>query len=208
VGRIESAVVGAFIAIIVPACMFFAAWWLSVALVPERAVPACALGGLGLGAVLDAFFLARWTARAYEIRVYMPMLLYIFVSVITYALCMGVPVFILVPGAVAGVYAGRRFVHARANGERAAMGIRRAGLFTAVVIACASAVSAFLVLHDTFAGADLAHMFRLKSAITRPMIAVFVAIGGPALVACQYWLTTKAARIAYGVNTDADTNHR
>jgi len=208
VGRLESLIVGAFIAILVPVCLFFAAWWLSVGIAPDRYVSACALGGLVLGAVLDVLFVRRWTSRAYRAPLPPLMLLSIFVSVVTYAVFMGVPVGILVPGAVAGAYIGRRLVFAGAAGNAAARTIRRTGFFAAGVMAWAGVFSAYLVVRDSFAAADLEHMFRLKFTVTRPMIIALVAIGGPALVACQYWLTTKAARIAYGAQGNVETDAR
>ena len=207
-GKLESLVVGTFVAILVPVCLFFAAWWLSVGIAPERYIFACALGGLVLGAVLDVLFVRRWTSRAYRAPLLALMLLSIFGSVVTYAVFMGVPVGILVPGAVAGAYIGRRLVFAGAAGDAAARTIRRTGFFAAGVIACAAAFSAYLVLRYPFAAADLERMFRLKFMVTRPMIIALVAIGGPALVACQYWLTTRAARIAYGAQGKVETDAR
>jgi hypothetical protein len=196
------------VAILVPVCLFFAAWWLSAALVPERLIPACALGGLALGAVLDAFFLRRMAARAYRVRPPLLMLLYIYVSVITYGVCMGFPVSVLVPGAVAGVYVGRRLRHGGGDAAGAAGAIRRAGLFVAGVIACAAGFSAYLVLREPYAGAELARMFSLNFAVTRHMIIGLVAGGGPALVVCQYWLATRLARLAYGRRLDATSDAR
>ena len=207
-GRLESLIVGAFIAILVLVCLFFATWWLSVGIAPERYIPVCALGGFALGAVLDVFFVARWTARAYRVPLLPLMLLSVFVSVVTYAVFMGVPAGILVPGAVAGVYMGRRLAFGGSTGAAAAKTIRRTGLFAAGVIACAAAFSAYIALRDSYAGEDLGRMFRLKFMVTRPMIIALVAIGGPALVACQYWLTTRAARIAYGAQGKVETDAR
>ncbi|MCX5753964.1 MAG: hypothetical protein NTW97_10055 [Candidatus Krumholzibacteria bacterium] len=197
-GRLESRVVGAFIAVLMPVCCFFAAWWLGVGVVPERYVPYGAFGGLLLGVVLDALFLRRWTARAYEMRLPSLMFLYVFVSVVTYAVFMGTSVFNLVCGIVAGAYMGRRLLHAGAAGEEARTVIRRTGSFAAAVIACAAGFSAYLALRDPFAGSDLEHMFHLKFAVTRPTIVALVAAGWPVLVLCQYWLATKAAYTAYG----------
>jgi hypothetical protein len=53
---------------------------------------------------------------------------------------------------------------------------------------------------------SLIHLFRLKFRVKRPMIVALVAIGWPALVACQYWLTTKAARIAFGAQGNVESN--
>lgn len=207
-GKLESLIIGAFIAILVPVCLFFAAWWLSVGIAPERYIPACALGGLALGAALDAIFVARWTTRAYRVPLLPLMLLFVFVSVVTYAVFMGVPAGILVPGAVAGFYMGRRLVFAGSTGAASAKTIRRTGLFAAGVIACAAAFSAYIALRDSYAGEDLGRMFRLKFMVTRPMIVALVALGGPALAACQYWLTTRAARIAYGAHGNVETDAR
>jgi hypothetical protein len=221
--RLESLIVSCFIAVLVPVGLFFAAWWLSVGIVPGRLIPVCAFAGLGAGMLLDLFFLRSWTARAYRMNVVSLAALYIYVSVVTYAVCMGVPVFNLVPGIVAGIYVGRRLRHSEEDLERqagrqpavgegasaagavAARGMRRAGLFTAAVIACAAAFSAFIALKERSLASELQHMFRLKFTVTRPMIIGMIAVGGPFLIFVQYWCTTRAARIAYGTQESADS---
>lgn len=198
VERRESFILGVFIAILVPICLFFAAWWLSVGVVPERYIFICAFGGFGLGVMLNVFFLAKWTASAYRIGLPRLAVLYIYVSVVTYAVFMGVPLFNLVPGAVAGLYMGRRLRHEGAAGEAAVKTIRRAGLFIAGVIACAAAFSAFLALRNPYSATDIESMLHLGFSVKRPMLIGLVAVGGPALVACQYWLAAGIARMAYG----------
>ena len=135
------------IAVLVPVCLFFAAWWLSVGIVRERYIPVCAIGGLGLGVVLDLFF-SRWTARAYLMRLRRSCS-FIFVSVVTYAVFMGVRVF-LVTGAVAGLYMGEGCGTRGGRGGREinpAHGALRRG-----VIGCAAAFSAFLALREPCTG--------------------------------------------------------
>jgi hypothetical protein len=230
--RIESLIVSLFIAVLVPVLLFFAAWWLSVGVVPDSWIPICAFGGLILGIVLDAIFLRAWVAGAYRMNVLQLSILYLYVSVVTYTVFMGVPVFNLVPGIIAGIYAGRRLRHSTAGGEvpeddgsasaetpsepgtargasaveREAVrrGIRGTGLFTAAVVACASAVTAFLVLREPTIGSELEHMFALKFTITRPIMIALIGVGAPALVLAQYWLTAKAARIAYGARGNVE----
>jgi hypothetical protein len=109
---------------------------------------------------------------------------------------------------------GRRLRHSAVGQEpaaardRAARGIKRTALFTASVIACAAAFSAFLVFRERTMGTELEHMFGLKFKVTRPMIVAIVAIGWPVLVLAQYWCTTKAAVIAYGKHEDIEERCR
>jgi hypothetical protein len=206
VERRESLIVAAFIVILVPVCLFFASWWLSVGIVPERYIPLCAFGGLALGAVLDLIFLAKWTARAYLVPLGSLMLLYIFISIVTYAVFMGVPVFNLVPGAVAGIYMGRRLRHAGVGGREAVGAIRRTGIFAAAVIGCAAAVSAFLALRQLSTGAELERMFDLNFSLTRPMLIGLITALGPGLVAGQYFLAVRCAWMAHGRQRDAEAD--
>ena len=199
-GRRESIIVGSCIGIVVPVCCFFAAWWASVAVLPERVVSVFAFGGLGVGVLLDALFLRRWVARVYAADLRLFMLLYLWLSIITYAVSMGMPVTLLVPGVLAGAYMGRRL---RAEGAAAiglASGIRRASLFAAFVILCASAASSFLVLRERAPGLELQRMFNSNYEFSRSMIAGIVVGGGVILVLVQYVLTGKAAAIAAEVS--------
>lgn len=218
-GRVESVFVSFFIAVLAPVCLFFAAWWLSVGVASEEWIRVSAFAGLGLGILLDFFFLRIWVARAYRMSMTPLAALYLCVSVVTYAVFMGVPLFNLLPGIVAGVYMGRRLRHSEAAGEReaasepqaranAARSIRRTGLFTASVIACAAACSAFIALRERALGSELERMFGLKFAVTRPMIVGLVAVGGPALILAQYWCTKEAARISYGRHKDVGERPR
>lgn len=204
--RIESAIICSSLGLLVPFCLFFAAWWLGVGFVPERLVPAAAFSGLGAGILLDLLFLRKWAARAYRMPYPPLMFLFICVSVITYALFMGSCVLNIVPGVIAGAYAGRRCLHSGNSRARSKAHIARAGLFVASVIACAASVSAFLALREPFLGMELERTFDLNFTVTRSMIVGLVAVGGPALVAIQYLLATKAAWIAFGRggNVEAD----
>jgi hypothetical protein len=78
--------------------------------------------------------------------------------------------------------------------------VRRASLFTAFVILCASAASGFLVMRERDMGLELRRMFDLNVEITRPLMIAVVVGGGAALVFAQYVLTGRAAVIASGAH--------
>jgi len=57
--RLESFVISSFIAVLVPVCLFVAAWWLSVGIVPEMWIPVCALSVIAGAAAFSSFLALR-----------------------------------------------------------------------------------------------------------------------------------------------------
>jgi len=203
-GKRESVIVSCCIGVIVPVSSFFAAWWGSVPLVPEKIVPVCATAGLGIGIILDALLLKRWTARVYSAPLVPLALLHLWLSIIVYGVTMGVAAFLLVPGTAAGVYMGRRLRAAGTEGVERARSIRRAGAFTALVIGVACAASGFLAIVQPGMGEDLRSMLHLSFDVTKPMIVGTVVLGAALLVVAQYFLTAKAALVASGEHHHGD----
>ena len=199
--KIEAAIVALCLGLLAPLLLFFASWWTSVFVLPERAIPAAALSGLALGLLLDLLFLKHWVRRVYRFPAGLLVAAYLFSSLIVFAVSMGVPVLNAGLGIAAGAYVGRKLRHAGALREEFRAGARRASVFATAVIALICALSATIALMSPSTPSDVQRMFQLllpwQLPVTRSMILGLILLGGSALIVLEYWLTMAAALAAF-----------
>jgi len=203
--RLESIVVGAAIAVACPLLLFVFCWWTTAALQMNRVLPisvdfaiAAAWTGLALGVALDLGSVRRWARGFYAANLKVLVFLYLCLSVIAVAFCMGVPLGNIVLGTIAGLYVGRRHVHARASAETFAKSVRQTSLFAAAVTALESLPIGLLGLGERHITGRIAAMTGLsESLLTGPvgMGAVLVLCG--LLFVIQYGCTRLAATVAF-----------
>lgn len=181
---------------IFPIFFFLAGWWTTIDFVPEQKVFVFGLGGFSFGILLDVVFLKGWLKRVYTLNIKALVAAYLFYSVCFFGFFMGVPVFNLLPGVIAGYYWGRRLKRANAAAADDQHSQRQIGMFTAIVMLLVSLSSAYLALNDPYTAANLEGMFKLGFEITKEMLIWLIILGGASLVSLQYVLTKKAAQFA------------
>ncbi len=196
-GKIESFIVGMFLCFVIPAGLFFPAWWLSVFFLPEKAVPFAALSGLFIGVLLDVVFVRRWTKRVYFLNNLTLTMIYLLLSLIGFAICMGVPIFHPLLGILAGIYVGRKLHYLQSDGNQLRHAVKRAAIFTAAVMCLICIFSATIAFLNPTTPAELQRMFNLPFDVTWQTVILLVLVGGSTLVAFQYWATIKAAGISF-----------
>ena len=183
---------------ILPILLFLVGWWTSLCFVEDRIVFLFGLLGLGVGFVID-IIIFKQIARAYMWNQALLAGIYLFYSVCVFGFFMGVPVFNLAIGALAGVFMGRRFYHLGIPREKLPKATANFGLFTARVMALFSFASAYLAVRDNEHTAhNLQGMFKLPFLPTDQMIMVLIVVGGTGLVLTQYWVSNRLAYWAYG----------
>lgn len=203
-GKLERAIVWLFVGTACPLLTFVSFWWtaaflhLNIPAIPLNAVIAAAFIGLGLGLLLDLFFLRRWSEKFYAIDVRLMATLYFALAPVALALFMGLPIGTFTLGIAAGVYIGRREKHARAKKDRADSHLRR----TAVLVATSTALIALpiglLALRDRHILEMLETTFGLEQEIFGGFIgAVTIGILCLILFALQYGCSAKAGRWAF-----------
>jgi hypothetical protein len=101
---------------------------------------------------------------------------------------MGVPVFNLAAGALAGYYWAKRILN---NNELNNSGrdVHRISIFTSSVTALVCLSSALIALLSKSTPEDLKGMFHLHFDITKPLLICLIITGGILLVSLQYFLT-------------------
>lgn len=183
---------------VVPIGLFEAGWWISVLVFHADTIWAGALTGLVLGILIDLLFLRKWLANVYVIPYVITILVYLFYMIGLLGFFMGFPVFNIFAGIMAGAYQGRKMFHFKAGTEEAEYRINKTCWLTMIGMAATcigTTLVAFKDVEDT--AGNLEGMFGLSFEVTPLMILAITVIGGLILIISQFWLTKKAAMIAY-----------
>ena len=195
--RIENVAVGITLGAVPVIACFLAGWWVSIPLVPESRIFESALVGLVLGIFLDVMFLKGWVRRAYSIKVWVWMVVYVFYSVGMLGFFMGVPVFNVILALPAGIFVGRWLVHTGAESRRMQRAARQAAVFTTSILGMVCLASASIALASPSTGSDLQGMLGLSFEVTSVMIVGIIVVGGATMPALDWWLTVRAVEGAY-----------
>ena len=170
--------------------MFFAA---------ERIIFIFSLIGLGIGFIID-IIIFKQIMKAYWWKRNILAMIYLFYSVCFFGFFMGVPIFKLAVGAIAGVFMGRKFYHEGIDKEQLKKASASFAIFSASVMALVSIASAYFAVKDISDTAlNLQGMFRLQFVPSNQMIIVLIIVGGAGLVLTQYCIAKKLTHWAYGI---------
>jgi len=186
---------GLLLGLVILGFFFCMGWWISFLF--DLDLIAGAIGGAVFGAAADVLVLWWLLPRLFSMKWLPLMVIYLLYSVFLYGFFMGVPVFILCMGAVAGWYIGRRS-HVNGAGEPAFQKLRkRTQIWCALVLFIACLLSAYIALSDPYTAENLTGMLSLSFALTRGMVWGIVLIGGAALLLFQALLVRIFAKFFY-----------
>jgi hypothetical protein len=198
IGTLEKIFLSLILGGIAPIVFLLSGWWGAFFLAPESQIPFFALAGLGLGISIDFLFLGKWIMAAYQIPLIFLIAIYLFYSVGMFGFFMGVPVFNLVMGPVAGIYIGRRLGFEKVAKEEKERITHWTGLFTALVLAVACLAALFLAGSESTLAANINGMLRdmlgLKTAFDNQTLLILSAFSGIGIVVAEYYLTRTAAK--------------
>jgi uncharacterized Tic20 family protein len=113
---------------------------------------------------------------------------------------MGVPVFNILMGPIAGWYIGRRMSIHRNDCDTFRRTLRNTNIFCLCVMLLICIVSATIALLDNSTAANLKGMLNLYFEVTQVMIIWIIIVGGLFLLLCQYFLTRVTASKFYNVD--------
>lgn len=176
---------------------FLAGWWGSIPFVPENRIYLFALGGLGLGILIDAIFLKGWIRRAYSVKPLVWKSLYVFYAVGLFGFFMGVPVFHVLLGIPAGIVVGGWLAHNGADFVSIQKVTRQTVAFTTGVMGVICLSSAVIALLNRSTASEIQHMLGLGFTITPLGLLGIIVIGGLGLLAVQWWLTALSVKWTY-----------
>jgi hypothetical protein len=154
----------------------------------EKAIATAALLGFVVGIVVSLLIWFIFKPDIYKLPIPLLILVYLFYNICILGFFMGVPVFNLATGALAGYYWSKRIL-SRNELQNSGRDIRRISVFTSSVTAVVCLASALVALLSKSTPEDLKGMFHLNFDITRPLLVCLIIAGGIMLVALQYYLT-------------------
>ena len=172
---------------VMPTILFLAGWWSSIGLQDNDAIFSIAMGGLGLGILIDALVLKHKLKSLETLSPWILMSVYVFYSIMVLGFFMGVPVFNLGLGLLAGRFMARVGLYKGYSKEKMNALIQSTALFTSLVLAGVCVISGWIALIDPLDTAfNLQGMLGLGFEVTPMMVYALVGIGGIGLIALQY----------------------
>lgn len=174
---------------------FCVGWW--IAFIFRLDVMLGAIAGAVFGLVADILVLWWLLPRLFDLK-WIPLIFFhLLYSVFIFGFFMGVPVFIVCMGLIAGWYIGRRY-HVKGADESAFSKARiRTQLWCAFVLFSACAASAYIALTDPTTAQNIQGMFSLDFKVTQGMIWGIILAGGSVLLLVQALFVRLAANVFY-----------
>jgi hypothetical protein len=187
--RFDRVIFNVLFGLIIPVLCFMIFWWGSLVFTDEtRIVIIATLSGLCVGIIISLLIKYIYKPDIYRLSVPVLILIYLFYSAGSFGFFMGMPVFNLVPGVIAGFYWAKRLIYNKEatdyKGE-----IRRISGFTSIVIGIVCLFSAAIALISKSTPEDLKGMLHLPFDISQPLLISIILTGGLFLIFAQYFLT-------------------
>ncbi len=175
--------------------------WFFAGLLTDANGPYLAFTALGVGIVINIFFLKKWIKGAYQTSNKPVVALYAFYSIIAFGFGMGIPVFNYVLGMAAGVYIVRKMCYLNADETECKRNVKRTAIFTAVIMLMVCCLMVLWGLAGRVSGKDFEALFKFLFGLELTInIAGFVGIilfGACAMILLQYCLTSLSAKITF-----------
>jgi hypothetical protein len=185
---------------IAPIFCFLSGWWGAYLFAPESQIPIFMLAGLGLGILIDLLFLGGWIKLAYRIHPLILMAIYLFYSVGMFGFFMGVPVFNIIMGPLAGFYIGRRLGIEKGGSVEKERIIHWTCLFTSFVLGVACLAALILAASESTLSANINGMLKdilgLKTTFDNRTLLILSALAGVGIVVAEYYFTRATAKKA------------
>ncbi|MGI6537668.1 MAG: hypothetical protein ACOX22_04915 [Caldicoprobacterales bacterium] len=203
--KLESIFIGAVIGPVLPILLFLAGWWISLIFVTDQIIFVFALIGLVIGCIID-IIISKHIMKAYWWNQIILAMIYLFYSVGSFGFFMGVPIFNLAVGAIAGIFMGRRLYYRGITKEQLQRVSASFAHFSAIIMVFVSIASAYFAAKDIKDIAlNLKGMLRLQFLPTNQEIIVLIVVGGIGLVLVQYWIAKKLTCWAYRIENKGIT---
>jgi hypothetical protein len=173
-------------------------WFGAVALsLPEGWIVVAALTGLLLGVVTDIFVLKRLILRAHQLSTAFWLAIFLFYTIGVFGLFMGVPVFNAALAIPAGFVIGGKLAAEKADRLRVRKAAGRTAWVTTGAMALVCVASAFFALISPSTPSDLRGTLGLGFEVTQGMVVALIVVGGTALLAVCWALTTFSVRLTH-----------
>lgn len=187
--RIDHIIFNTLFGMVIPIAGFLLFWWGALLFTREdKNIAISALSGLILGLLIYAIIRRFWKYDVFHLYNNILISVYLFYSIGMFGFFMGVPVFQLVLGVIAGYYQAKRLIY-RSGWRDYEAEISRTSRFTASVMGGVCLLSAGFALLSQSTPNDLKSMLHLPFDVTQPILIGLISVGGISLILLQYVLT-------------------
>lgn len=153
-----------------------------------------ALWSLVPAIAFDAIYMKKWIKDAYQMSGVTLGVLYLFYSIVTLGMFMGMPIGSFSLGIAAGLYAARRMQLAQADEQIRKRYLKKTAIFSASVMALMCCLITLWAVAGQMIGYRIETPW-LSFTFTIPIFLVIVLTGGVAVVTLQYLVTLVAAKL-------------
>ena len=177
-----------------PIALFLLFWWSSLLFTTDnKKIAIAALTGLIAGFLLDYLIQKEKKYQLYLLPKWILITIYSLYSIYIFGFFMGVPIFNLIPGILAGYYWRQRILLQRTSPYIYKKSIKEVAIFTAVWMSVISMVAIYLGLTDEYTISNLKGMLNIS--LSKLQLTIFAVMGGIFLTLFQYWITQKVITI-------------
>ena len=175
--------------LVLPVFCFLFFWWGSLLFTNNNnLIMVAAISGLGTGLLISLYLKYKYRVDIYRLSKPILLLVYLFYNFVLLGLFMGVPIFHIILGVIAGFYRTKCLIYDN-NIVDYKMEIFKISSFTSAITGFICLLSAVIALLSKSTPYDLKGMFRLSFDMTQPLLISFIITGGILLIVSQYWLT-------------------
>jgi len=194
--KIESLILGIFFGLLPLIFCLLTAVFIAAIFFGTQVLGPWMLWSLVPGVAIDVVFLKKWVRNAYKMNSKILEGIYIFYSVVTIGMGMGVPLFNFALVIMAGIYIARRMHFAEADEKTCRRAFKRTAVFCAAVMVLICCLIALWAIAGQMIGYRVETPY-LSFTFTVPIFSAVVLTGGAVLLLLHYWLTGVTARMIF-----------
>jgi hypothetical protein len=173
----------------IPVLCFLVSWWTTLIFTQnEKIIMVVSLSGLCLGLLIDFLIILFFKPDIFKLSKPVVVITYLFYNTWLFGFFMGVPVFHLALGIIAGFYWVKRLIYQNEIKDYKRE-IHRTSIFTSTVTGVVCLFSAVIALLSKSTPSDLKGMFHLQFDISQTLLLCVIIAGGLVLIITQYYLT-------------------
>lgn len=152
--------------------------------------------GFLLGLLIDVFYLKKWTKQRYKLPISLMIFLFIFFNLIALVIGLGIPIFNLLIGAIAGYYMANRLYYSKIEEEEHPKLIKQTISLSVGMIVVMVIISGFIAFINPQISNNIKMVLGL-GALTKGAIVAIIIIGGALLAVSQYHITKYVLKSTY-----------
>ena len=186
--------------VVIPILCFLIFWWSSLLFTSDQKyIIFAAITGIVAGLIIS--FIIKLTRKPDVFRLSKPILIitYLFYNAGIFGFFMGIPLFNLIWGPIAGFYWVKRLIYNN-NAVDFKAEINRLSVFTSIVTGFVCLFSAIFALLSESTPDDLKMMLHLHFDLSQPLLISLIIAGGLFLIFSQYLLTRITMIIILKIN--------